>query len=113
MKRTFIELPIFRSRWKAMGLNDDDLARLQRELLEDPKVGPVMQGTGGVRKMRFAFEDRGKSGSARVIYVDFEVYGKIYLITAYPKNEKDNLTKEERNELRQLMEILKKQLEGE
>lgn len=59
-----------------MGLNDDDLARLQRELLEDPKVGPVMQGTGGVRKMRFAFEDRGKSGSARVIYVDFEVYDK-------------------------------------
>ena len=113
MKRTFIELPIFRSRWKAMGLNDDDLARLQRELLEDPKIGPVMQGTGGVRKMRFAFEDRGKSGSARVIYVDFEVYDKIYLITAYPKNEKDNLTKEERNELRQLMEILKKQLEGE
>jgi len=113
MKRTFIELPIFRSRWKAMGLNDDDLARLQRELLEDPKVGPVMQGTGGVRKMRFAFEDRGKSGSARVIYVDFEVYDKIYLITAYPKYEKDNLTKEERNELRQLMDILKKQLEGE
>ena len=96
-----------------MGLNADDLARLQRELLEDPKIGPVMQGTGGVRKMRFAFEDRGKSGSARVIYVDFEVYDKIYLITAYPKNEKDNLTKEERNELRQLMEILKKQLEGE
>ena len=96
-----------------MGLNDDDLARLQRELLEDPKVGPVIQGTGGVRKMRFAFEDRGKSGSARVIYVDFEVYDKIYLITAYPKNEKDNLTKEERNELRQLMDILKKQLEGE
>ena len=113
MKRIFVELPIFRARWKDMGLTDDDLARLQRELLEDPKVGPVMKGTGGVRKMRFAFEDRGKSGSARVIYVDFEVYDKIYLITAYPKNEKDNLTKEERNELRQLMEILKKQLEGE
>lgn len=112
MKRTFVELPIFRSRWEAMGLNDDDLARLQRELLEDPKVGPVMQGTGGVRKMRFAFEDRGKSGGARVIYVDFEVYDKIYLITAYPKSEKDNLTKEERNEPRRLMDILKKQLEG-
>lgn len=112
MKRIFIELPIFRSRWKAMGLTDDDLARLQRELLEDPKIGPVMQSTGGVRKMRFAFEDRGKSSSARVIYVDFEVYEKIYLITAYSKNEKDSLTKEERNELRQLMDILKKQLEG-
>ena len=113
MRRTFIELPIFRSRWKAMGLNDDDLARLQKELLEDPKVGPVMQGTGGVRKMRFAFEDRGKNGSARVIYVVFEVYDKIYLITAYPKNVKDNLTKEERNDLRRLMDILREQLEGE
>lgn len=63
--------------------------------------------------MRFAFEDRGKSGSARVIYVDFEVYDKIYLITAYPKNVKDNLTKEERNDLRRLMDILREQLEGE
>lgn len=44
-----------------------------------------MRGTGGVRKMRFAFEEKGKSGSVRIIYVDFEVYEKIFLITAYPK----------------------------
>ncbi len=69
-----------------------------------------MRGTGGVRKMRFAFEDRGKSGSARVIYVDFEVYEKIYLITAYPKNEKDNLSAQERNEIHRLIDILKAQL---
>ena len=111
MKRTFVELPIFRSRWKALGLDDQDLRRLQNELLEDPKVGAVMQGTGGIRKMRFAFDDRGKSGSSRVIYIDFEVYEKIFLITAYAKNEKDNLTKEERNELRQLVMILEHQLE--
>ena len=84
MTRLFVELPIFRSRWKDMGLNDDDLKRLQEELLADPKIGAVMRGTGGVRKMRFAFEQRGKSGSVRVIYVDFEVYEKIFLITAYP-----------------------------
>ncbi len=48
-----------------------------------------MRETGGVRKMRFAFEDRGKSGSVRVIYIDFEVYEKIFLLTAYPKSEKD------------------------
>ena len=60
--------------------------------------------------MRFAFEHRGKSGSIRVIYIDFEVYEKIYLLTAYPKNEKDNLTKAERNELRELVEILERQL---
>ena len=42
--------------------------------------------------MRFAFEHRGKSGSIRVIYVDFEVYEKIFLITAFAKNEQENLT---------------------
>ena len=97
MIRTFVELPIFRSRWKTLGLNDDDLKRLQEEILLDPKIGPVMKETGGVRKMRFALEHRGKSGSIRVIYVDFEAYEKIFLITAYPKNEKDNLSKAERN----------------
>ena len=69
-----------------------------------------MQGTGGVRKMRFAFEHRGKSGGVRVIYVDFEVYEKIYLLTAYTKNEKDNLTKKERSEIKQLIEVLEQQL---
>ena len=69
-----------------------------------------MKETGGVRKMRFAFEHRGKSGSIRVIYIDFEVYEKIYLITAYPKNEKDNLTKAVRNELRELVKVLENQL---
>ena len=93
-------------------MNDDDLKRLQEELLADPKIGAVMRGTGGVRKMRFAFEQRGKSGSVRVIYVDFEVYEKIFLITAYPKNEKDNLTDSERNEIKQLIHVLEEQLEG-
>ena len=110
MKRSFIELPIFKSRWEALGLNEEDLLRLQVELLADPKAGDVMQGTGGVRKMRFAFEHRGKSGGVRVIYVDFEVHEKIYLLTAYTKNEKDDLTKKERSEIKQLIEVLEQQL---
>ena len=111
MTRTFVELPIFRSRWKDMGLDDDDLKRLQEELLADPKTGAVMIGTGGVRKMRFAFEHTGKSGSVRIIYVDFAVYEKIFLITAYPKSEKDNLSMSERNEIKQMIHTLKRQLE--
>ena len=110
MKRSFVELPIFKSRWEALGLNEEDLLRLQIELLADPKAGDVMQGTGGVRKTRFAFEHRGKSGGVRVIYVDFEVYEKIYLLTAYTKNEKDDLTKKERSEIKQLIEVLEQQL---
>ena len=110
MTRSFIELPLFRSKWEGLGLTDADLRRLQVELLADPKVGAVMQGTGGVRKMRFAFEHQGKSGGIRVIYIDFEVYEKIYLLTAYTKNEKDNLSKEERNEIRKLITVLENQL---
>ena len=111
MTRTFVELPMFQKKWKSMGLDDKDLKRLQEELIADPKVGAAMQGTGGVRKMRFAFEKRGKSGSVRVIYVDFEVYEKIFLITAYPKSEKDNLSEAERNEIRQMIHALEHQLE--
>ena len=111
MKRIFVELPIFQKRWKELGLNDEDLRKLQVELLADPKVGDVMQKTGGVRKMRFAFEHRGKSGSIRVIYVDFEVYEKIFLLTAYAKNKQENLTDAERNEIKQLIQILENQLE--
>lgn len=110
MTRTFVELPLFRSKWKSLGLNDNDLKRLQEEILLDPKTGAVMRETGGIRKMRFAFEYRGKSGSIRVIYIDFEIYEKIYLITAYPKNEKDNLSKAERNELKELIKVLENQL---
>lgn len=112
MTRSFIELPLFRSKWSELGLNDDDLRRLQIELLSNAKAGKVMQGTGGVRKLRFAFEHQGKSGGARVIYVDFEVYEKIYLITAYTKNEKENLSKEERNDLKTLIKVLEHQLKG-
>ena len=65
-----------------------------------------MRGTGGLRKIRVAFENQGKSGSARVCYVDFAAYERIYLITAYPKNEKDNLTKEEQKAIKSLIKIL-------
>jgi hypothetical protein len=60
--------------------------------------------------MRFAFQHRGKSGSIRVIYVDFEVYEKIFLITAYTKDEKDNLSDSEKAEIKQLIKVLEQQL---
>ena len=59
-----------------------------------------MQGTGGLRKARFAFEHQGKSGGVRVCYVDFVVKETVYLITVYPKSEKDNLSRAERNAIK-------------
>lgn len=110
MTREFIELPSFRSDWKSLHLTDADLRRLQEMLLVNPGAGPIMRETGGVRKIRFPFEHRGKSGSVRVIYIDYVVYEKIYLLTAYSKNEKDNLTKAERGELKKLVSQLEHEL---
>ena len=111
LSRIFVELPSFIARWKSLGLTDDDLLRLEIDLLSDPKIGAVMQGTGGVRKVRFSFENRGKSGSIRVIYIDFEVYEKIFLLTAYAKADQSSLTKKERNALKGLVELLELDLE--
>ena len=112
MTRSFVMTNLFDNNWKAMGLNDDDLKALQEELILNPTKGDLMKGTNGLRKLRIAFEGRGKSGSGRVCYVVFAVYDKIYLITAYPKNEKANLSKAERNAISsliaQLEELLKR-----
>lgn len=110
MKRMFVMTGEFDKQWKAMGLSDEDLRRLQQQLLGNPQVGEVMQGTGRLRKMRFAFRGRSKSRSCRVTYVDFMIYGKIYLIYAYPKSEKDNLTMEERNNIRKMIDAIEKAL---
>lgn len=107
MIRTFIEVPLFTKRWKEIGLNDEDLLHLQIMLLKDPQSGPIMEGTGGIRKVRFPIENRGKSGSVRVCYADFEEYEVTYLITAFTKNEQDNLTSEEKNVLKKLVKSLK------
>ena len=61
--RGFIEAPRFHRRWFELGFTEDDLLELQLLLLDNPKIGPVMKDTGGLRKMRFAFSHRGKSGS--------------------------------------------------
>ena len=105
--RTFIEVPLFSKRWAEIELGDDELLSLQIMLLKDPQSGPVMEGTGGIRKVRFPFEHRGKSGSVRVCYTDFEEYEVTYLMTAFTKDEKDNLTKEEKNVLKKLVKSLK------
>lgn len=109
IKRTFIEVPLFTKRWKEIGLNDSDLLNLQIMLLKNPESGPIMEGTGGIRKVRFPLENKGKSGSVRICYTDFEEYEVIYLITAFTKNEQDNLSTEEKNVLKKLVKALKEE----
>ncbi|MCD8230947.1 MAG: hypothetical protein LUD14_03845 [Clostridiales bacterium] len=71
--RTFVLTDEFSRRWEKLGLTDDDQLRLELEILNDPEIGKVIPGTGKLRKMRFAFKNRGKSGSIRVCYVDFVI----------------------------------------
>lgn len=65
----------------------------------DPECGEIIPGTGGFRKVRFGRSGMGKRGGARVIYILRNTEFPVFLITAYAKNDKDNLTKQERNEL--------------
>lgn len=109
MTRTFIEVPLFSKRWKEIGLGEDELQALQILLLKDPESGPVMEGTGGIRKVRFPLQNKGKSGSVRVCYTDFAEYEVIYLITAFEKKEQDNLTDDEKNVLKKLVKSLKEE----
>ena len=50
-----------------MGLNDDNLKELEQELLKNPQLGDVIEGTGGARKLRIKLGNHGKSGGARII----------------------------------------------
>ena len=73
-------------------------------LLADATAGSVIDRTGGFRKVRFARSSRreGKSGGARIIYYFLARRRRIYLVLAYSKNVRDDLTKAEENGLRKL-----------
>ena len=75
-------------------------------LAEHPKSGDIMEGTGGVRKLRWRRGGRGKSGGVRVIYYFHDDLMPLYLLTLFAKGDKVNLTKGERNELADLVEAL-------
>lgn len=109
MKRTFIEVPLFTKKWKELGLTDEDLRDLQNILLQNPKSGDVIQGTGGLRKIRIPMKGRGKSGGSRVIYIDIEVKDVIYFINVYTKNEKDDLTEDEKKAFKAVVKMLKEE----
>ena len=111
MTRTFIETTLFTKQWQALGFDEEDLRILQNQIMENPKIGDVIRGTGRLRKMRFAFENRGKSGSSRVCYVDFAVYETVYLMTVYQKKDKDNLTKAECADIKNIIGVIENELE--
>lgn len=101
MNYLIIHHPGFVAKVAKLGLTLEDVRRIEISIMARPKMAAVMAGTNGLRKVRFAPEGSGagKSGGVRVCYVLFEERAHLYLITMFAKNEKDNLTKEERNSI--------------
>jgi len=89
--------------------SDDELKELQLALIAQPDKGDLIQGTGGLRKVRMALGHKGKRGGARVIYF-LATAEVIYLILAYPKNVKDTLTTSEKAALKTLTQQLKEEV---
>jgi mRNA-degrading endonuclease RelE of RelBE toxin-antitoxin system len=99
----FIESNIFEKQVDGL-LSDDEFAMFQGFLFSNPKAGAVIQGTGGLRKVRWAIQGRGKSGGVRVIYFYVTAAAEIRLIAIYRKGIKDDLNAAEKKTLKKLNE---------
>jgi hypothetical protein len=87
-------------------MSDDERALLVDYLAYNPMAGELIPGTGGVRKLRWALEGRGKRGGARVVYFHHDAGMPIFALTAYAKNERADLSQQDRNDFRQLTTLL-------
>ncbi len=87
---SFIETKLF-TRLVQEYLSDDEYSKLQEALVANPEAGPVIRGSGGIRKLRWAAPGRGKRGGIRVIYFLRNRQGQIWMLTLYPKNVAENI----------------------
>jgi hypothetical protein len=106
--RTFKYLGGFVREWERLGLVDEDLQELELLILSNPDAGSVIRGTGGLRKLRFAPSRwrRGKSGALRIGYAHDAKLEKVLMLAVYAKNDKANLTPQERREVKKLLDAL-------
>ena len=106
----FVYFKVFDKNWARLGLTDDDLIFLEKTIMENPNGGELIQGTGGLRKMRFALPHTGKSSGARVLYVDFISYEHTAVLDVYAKNEQISLTDREKQAYKEAINIYLKGL---
>ncbi|WP_249762038.1 type II toxin-antitoxin system RelE/ParE family toxin [Lacimicrobium alkaliphilum] len=85
-------------------MSDDEYKDLQEALVNRPDMGALIRNSGGLRKIRWALEGRGKSGGVRIIYYWMTADDQLYMLLAYPKNEKENLTDAQTKVLRQIVQ---------
>ncbi len=102
---TVVETPEFIARTDKL-MTVEDREGLIDYLAKDPTAGDLIQGTGGVRKLRWGLEGRGKRGGARIIYFFHNADVPLFALTAFAKNERADLSQEERNAFRKLTKLL-------
>ena len=93
-------------RLKKLGASASDITAMEDAIARAPESGAVIRGTNGLRKVRFGYGGRGKSGGGRTIYyvmLDDEV---MYLLVAYAKADKEDLTADEKRLFSALIEEL-------
>ena len=86
------------------GLPDEEFRLFQADLMSNPKPGDVIQGTGGLWKVRVASKGKGKRGGARIIYYFLDERRRFYLLTVYGKSEMADLTTDQKRQLKAFME---------
>lgn len=85
-------------------LDEDEYRLLQSILVNQPDAGDVIPGGGGLRKIRWGLGERGKRGGVRVIYYWAVRQERLVMLVMYPKNERDDLTKDQLKILRKIIE---------
>lgn len=102
-----VPLPGYEKQIKRLLAADERMA-MELNIAAQPLSYPVMPQTGGCRKARWARGNRGKSGGIRAIFYYYVRGETVYLIDAYPKNEKENLTDAEKNDLKKLSKAIER-----
>lgn len=97
---TFIETKLF-TRLLQEFLSDQEYAELQRVLIQNPETGSVIPGSGGVRKLRWRAQGRGKRGGYRIIYFVKATSHTFWMLTMYPKNVTENIPAQILRQIRQ------------
>lgn len=85
-------------------LNEEEYRGFQNYLMENPDAGDLIQGTGGLRKIRWTAKGKGKRSGVRIIYYWQIAREHIYLLTLYSKNEMTDLSTSDKKFLKQMIE---------
>ena len=104
-RMVFLETKVFTTRI-VEAMSDDEYARLQCHLSQHPDAGVMIPGCGGVRKIRWTASGRGKRGGSRLIYY-WDFGDRILMLYVYKKNDRANITEEQKNLIRQVAEAYK------